>query len=134
MVEADQMQLAVLKRLFPSLKQVLFTAPFASVFENDQATSQWLALNYEGALYLLLDQGDKLKVVILNRKRKEDFTEDVTELGNLKTSRTEKNVYYKHTGLAYECPYRVLNFGEEEHAIRFFDLLNELKEKHGKVE
>lgn len=74
------MQLTVLKRIDSSITKFLFVSTFCSIFENDEATSQWHALDYEGSLYITesLNKNNekKYKLILLNRKRKDDFIED----------------------------------------------------------
>ena len=78
------MLLAVLQRLDPHINNVLFTSTFCSIFENDEATSQWHSLNYEGSLYVVYRKGandneGSFKIVLLNRKKKDDYIEDIRD-------------------------------------------------------
>lgn len=78
------MQLMVLKRIDPSINKFLFVSTFCSIFENDEATSQWHALDYEGSLYVVekgnaSDYSLHYELILLNRKKKDDFIEGINE-------------------------------------------------------
>ena len=49
----EEVTLQVLKKYDPFLTRKLYSSTFSSIFEHDEATSQWLSLNYEGSLYLI---------------------------------------------------------------------------------
>ena len=77
-----EMQLSVLRKVDPTVTKYLFVSTFCSIFENDEATSQWMPMDYEGSLYLVETQNQdrpnlaiRYKLILLNRKQKKDFVE-----------------------------------------------------------
>ncbi len=102
MVDSDELTMKVLKKIDPMIHKRVFTSTFCSLYEYDQATANWLALNYEGSLYLLerkipSPEGYALppgyRLILLNRKNRDNLIEDLTP--GMQFVRKEQYVYYK---------------------------------------
>eukprot|EP00347_Sterkiella_histriomuscorum_P008869 403343433 len=97
-----EMQLSVLRKIDANIQSYLFVSTFCSIFENDEATSQWMPMNYEGSLYIVLShppdqpQNKKYKLVLLNRKLKKDFVETIDDQTEFKQN--QQYVFYRNTG------------------------------------
>lgn len=77
----------VLTKLDPCITKNLYSSTFSSIFEHDEATSQWLSLKFEGSLYILERQPpsppstNQVPVTyclfLLNRQRRENYVQDL---------------------------------------------------------
>ena len=89
-MEASDLQLKVLKKLDPSIISYFFISTFSTIHEIDEATSQFHDLDFQGCLYLAKYQakatsvGLNYKLILLNRKKKDDFQEEITDLTDFK--------------------------------------------------
>ncbi|CAD8099544.1 unnamed protein product [Paramecium sonneborni] len=71
-MQRDQINFSYLKRLFPTLEQILYTGKFTSLNEFDKCTQLWHQAGFQGPFFLL-KLTDQSVFIILNQNSKQDF-------------------------------------------------------------
>ncbi len=131
-METNDMQLTVLKRIDPLIYRILFVSTFSSIFENDEATSQWHPLDREGSLYVVEKHQSQTGetsfiMILLNRKTKEDFIEKITEKQEYK--RNQEFIQYKtqpsNSPEDIHTPPRVISFTTSEEGDEFLKVVQQ---------
>lgn len=128
-----EMQLNVLRKVDPTVTQFLFVSTFCSIFENDEATSQWMPMDYEGSLYVVETYnqskphlGKRFKFILLNRKQKKDFVESFDDRTEFKQN--QSYVFYKNShapDAEVESPENANNLLPSSLRVIFFSSLEE---------
>ena len=94
-MDNEELTMQVLRKLDPFITKKLFASTFSSIFEYDEATSQWLPCNYEGRLYLIVRKppmppsfsgqqhiesaaATSYRFILLNRKSRDNCIEDIS--------------------------------------------------------
>ncbi|CDW90943.1 UNKNOWN [Stylonychia lemnae] len=132
---SSDLQLTVLKRIDPTITKFLFVSTFCSIYENDEATSQWHSLNYEGSLYIaeaMSPQGDrKYMMILLNRKKKDDFIEAFDDLTEFKQNQSyiqyRNKADFKDSPESMPGPCRVIYFSQMEEKDQFLKIAEQVQ-------
>ncbi|CAD8183744.1 unnamed protein product [Paramecium octaurelia] len=71
-MQRDQINFSYLKRLFPTLEQILYTGKFTSLNEFDKCTQLWHQAGFQGPFFLI-KLSDQFVFIILNQNSTQDF-------------------------------------------------------------
>ncbi|KAF7187031.1 mRNA-decapping enzyme subunit 1 [Pseudocercospora fuligena] len=79
---SEELNMAVLRRWYPSIQSIIAIAPFAVVYDHVQETGQWEKTDTQGTLFICHMQEEEnnfptYRAIILNRKNPENWVWDI---------------------------------------------------------
>ncbi|EME82245.1 uncharacterized protein MYCFIDRAFT_211576 [Pseudocercospora fijiensis CIRAD86] len=85
---SEELNMAVLRRWYPSVRSIIAIAPFAVIYDHVQETGQWEKTDTQGTLFICHMQEEPnnfltYRAIILNRKNPENWVWDIQTSKNI---------------------------------------------------